>query len=180
MRVTYFFAAVVLAVLGSGGGSAAARESYLLHVQSHQRSGGRAVDIQVPWNARKAGTPFQFTKDSCDDVSLERLRAAWTALMAAPEGRRVTIETRSESIKAWRHRGYLMLEPRDRGRADAHPSRIAIPGYIVNTILDHDGRLTPAEVARLARERGKVTLVAVDSEEGGVTVWIDRDREAVD
>ena len=91
----------------------------------------------------------------------------------------MTIETRSETIRAWRQAGQLVLEPRpDSG--DDHHSRIKIPDYIVNTILDHDGRLTDRDLERLVRERGRVTLVKVNSDAGGVTVWMDRGDDAVE
>src|SRR6266487_2956658 len=176
MRVGFFFAVGVLAALGSGVGPSTARAEsspFRLHVQGHMGSGG-ALDIDVPWDSDKRRSPFNFTADACDDISLERLRWAWAALRKAPEGRTVTIETRSESIRASRGGGYLVLEPRHRDGQDDHHSRVKIPDYIVNAILDHDGRLTDRDLERLVRERGKVTLVKVNSDVGGVSVWMDR------
>jgi len=168
----------VLAVLGAGiGGSKAdgSTRAYRLHVQGRLGSGGRMLDIDVPWDSNKAGSPFNFTADDCGDVALERLRWAWAALQRLPEGQTLTIQTRSEWIRASRLAGYLVLEPR-RDDRDDHHSRIKIPDCIVNTILDHDGRLTEGDIERLARERGKITLVKVNSDVGGITVWMDRAR----
>ena len=166
----------VLVLVGSGLGSsvAAARShSYRLHVQGHLGSSTDVLDINVPWDSGKAGSPFNFTSDACDDIALDQLRWAWTALQRIPEGRAVTIETRSESIRAWRNAGYLVLEPHHPNQDDHH-SRIKIPDYIVNAIIDNNGRLTERDIDRLARQRGKVVLVKVNSDQGGLSVWVSR------
>jgi hypothetical protein len=181
LRVRSFLALGILAVLGSGvGPSTAGAEpsAFRLHVQGHSGTGS-VVNIDVPWDSGKAGSPFNFTAEACDDIAPERLRWAWAALQRAPEGRRVTIETRDESILASRWAGYLVLEPQ-RDNRNEHHSRIKIPDYIVDTILDHDGRLAGRDIERLVRERGKVTLVKVNSDLGGVTVWLDRAEDASD
>ena len=175
-RVPFFLALGVLVVSGSGVGPLAAgaeSSAFRLHVRGHSGSGGSLVNIDVPWDSDKAGSPFNFTAEACDDIALERLRWAWAALRRVPEGRWVTIENRSESIRASRWAGYLVLEPQRHDR-DGHHSRIKIPDYIVETVLDHDGRLAGRDLERLVRERGKVTLVKVNSDVGGVTVWLDR------
>src|SRR5439155_4590999 len=167
-RVPFFLALGVLVVSGSGVGPLAAgaeSSAFRLHVRGHSGSGGSLVNINVPWDSDKAGSPFNFTADACDDVTLERLRWAWAALQSVPEGRKVTIQTDSESIRASRWAGYLVLEPR-RDDRDHHHSRIKIPDYIVNTILDQDGRLTNRDIERLVHEHGKVTLVKVSSDVG--------------
>lgn len=97
-----------------------------------------------------------------------------------PEGRTVTIETRTESIRASRWAGYLVLEPQPRDGRDDHNARIEIPDYIVRTIVNSDGRLTDRDLERLVRERGKVTLVKVKSDVGGVAVWMDRSQSTPD
>ena len=182
VRASLFLVVGILAVFGSGVGPSAAlakSHPFRLHVQGHSPSGGSVVNINVPWDSDKAGSPFNFTADACDDVTLERLRWAWAALQSVPEGRKVTIQTDSESIRASRWAGYLVLEPR-RDDRDNHHSRIKIPDYIVNTILDQDGRLTNRDIERLVHEHGKVTLVKVSSDVGGVTVWMDRAEDDSD
>ena len=72
-----------------------------------------------------------------------------------------------------------VLEPRHPDRDDHH-SRIKIPDYIVNAILDHDGRLTDRDLERLVRERGRVTLVKINSDQGGASVWMERAGERGD
>ncbi len=166
----------ILAALALGAGAAAARDSsdgLRLHVQGHAGANGSGLDVNVAWDPSKEGSPFHFTADACDDIAVGRLRKAWTALSAMPEGRPVTIETNDETIRATRQSGFLVLEPRREDRDDHH-TRIKIPDYIVRSILDHDGRLDDRDVDRLVRERGSVTLVKVNSDVGGVTVWIDR------
>jgi len=182
MRARFLLMLGVLAVLGAGKGSSTASascHSFRLHIQGNLSSGAPTLDIDVPWDSGHAGTPFDFTADACQDLALERLRWAWTALQRMPEGRTVTIETRSETIRAWRQAGYLVLEPR-RDSRDDHHSRVKIPDYTVNTILEHDGRLTDRDIERLMRERGTVTLVKVNSDVGGVAVWMDCDDDTVE
>jgi len=172
-HVRFLSVAALVAALGVGPPTAGADSSpYRLHVQGHLGSGRAAIDLDVPWESGKAGSPFNFTEGAFDDMTLERLRWAWSALQRVPEGRAVTIATRSESIRASRWAGYLVLEP----LREDHHSRIKIPDYIIEAILDNDGRLTDRDLERLVRERGKVTLVKVNSDEGGATVWMDRAR----
>jgi len=63
-----------------------------------------------------------------------------------------------------------VLEPQH--NQDDHHSRIKIPDYIVNTMVDHDGRISQRDIERLASERGKVTLVKVSSDQGDLSVWV--------
>ena len=182
IRARFLLVVGALAAFGAGIGSSAAgagSHAYRLHVQGHLGSGSRVLDIDVPWDSDKASSPFNFTADACDDISVCRLRRAWAKLQTMPEGQTVTVQGRSESIQASRQPGYLVLEPR-RDDQDDHHSRIKIPDYIVNTILDHDGRLTDRDIERLAQDRGKITLVKVNSDQGGVTVWMNRAEDNPD
>lgn len=164
-----------LAASCAGPGSTpaqAGRPACLLHIQGRLGEHCRILDLAVPWKTSKGGSPFDFTADVSDDVGLDRLRRAWGALQRLPEGRAVTIEGASETIKAWRRGGYLVLEPQRPEQDDV--SHVKIPDYIVTTILAHDGRLTDEDIDHLVRERGKVTLVRVNSERGQLSVWVDR------
>jgi hypothetical protein len=175
IRSRSFVVTCVLAASCAGLGTIpahAGRQTYLLHVQGRLGEGSRVLDLAVPWRTSKGGSPFDFTADVADDVGLDRLRKAWGALQRLPEGRAVTIETSCETIRAWRRGGYLVLEPH-RGE-ETGVARVKIPDYIVTTILAHDGRLTDEDIDRLVRERGKVTLVKVNSEKGALSVWVDR------
>ena len=180
MRSNLLAAVGVLVMLGSGTGpnpaDGAESRLFRVHVQGRWGSGGSAFDIDVPWVSDRGKSPFDFTADACDEVTLERLARTWAALQKLPEGRTVTIETDSESIRASRWGGNLVLEPR-RGDRNDHHTRIKIPDYIVEAVLDHDGRLTDRDIERLVRERGKVMLVKVTSDLGGVTVWTERVAE---
>ena len=175
-RVRFIAIAGLLSVLAFAYGPAAAAEphAFRLHVQGHLGSGPSSLDLDVPWDCNDGESPFDFTRDACDDVGLERLRGAWSELSRMPEGQSVMIRTDSESIRAWKEAGYLVLEPRHRDDRDEHHSRVKLPDYIVGSILDHDGRLTNRDIQRLVRERGKVTLVKLSSDLGGGTVWVDR------
>jgi hypothetical protein len=153
----------------------ATRHGYLLHIQGRLGEGSRVLDLAVPWKTSKGGSPFDFTADVADDVGLDRLRKAWGALERLPQGQVVTIETHSETVSAWRRGGYLVLEPHRREGTDV--SHVKIPDYNVTTILAHDGRLTDEDIDHLVRERGKVTLVKVNSEKGDLSVWIDRSTD---
>ena len=179
-RTLVLFVIGVLAMLLSVAGPAAAGKSadrLRVHVQGHMGSSGPGVDIDVPWESDKGGSPFDFTADACDRVAIERLRQTWATLQRLPEGRVVTFETRSgETMHASRQANYLVLEPQpDHG--DDHHARIKIPDYIVRTVLDGNGRMTDRDIERLVRERGKVMLVKVNSDVGGVTVWLDRGED---
>lgn len=153
----------------------AGRPTYLLHVQGRLGESSKLLDLAVPWKPSKGGSPFDFTADVSGDVGLDRLRRAWGALQRLPEGQAVTIETSSETVSAWRRGGYLVLEPHRREGTDV--AHVKIPDYIVTTILAHDGRLTDEDIDQLVRERGKVTLVKVNSEKGGLSVWVDRSTD---
>src|SRR2546422_9207341 len=86
-RVPFFLALGVLVVSGSGVGPLAAgaeSSAFRLHVRGHSGSGGSLVNIDVPWDSDKAGSPFNFTAEACDDIALERLRWAWAALRRMP------------------------------------------------------------------------------------------------
>ncbi len=164
----------VLALAGFSSGPARAgadTSPYRLHVQGHLGCGTNVVDIDVPWDSEKS--PFDFTAEAGADIALDRLRWAWAILRKVPEGQTMTIDTGSETVRASRRDGYLVLEPRHLDRDDHH-SRIKIPDYIVNAILEHDGRLTDRDLERLVRERGRVTLVKINSDAGGGSVWMER------
>jgi hypothetical protein len=179
-RARFLIAAAVLALIAHPtvpSNAAAEPSPYRLHVQGHMGFGVRAIDIEIPWDSSKNGSPFDFTADASDDIGLERLRWVWSRLQTVPEGRKVTFETDSESIRAWREAGYLVLEPHHLDDRDDHHARIRIPDYIVNTVLDNDGRLTNRDIERLARDRGKVTLVKISSDVGGCSVWLDHAGE---
>jgi len=172
VRARFLLAVGVTALLGAGLGSSVAsagHRSCRLHVEGHLASGSRMLDIDVPWDSNKGGSPFNFT-DSCNDIAFGRLARAWTKLQSMPDGRTVTIDSPTETILAWRQAGYLVLEPQH--NQDDHHSRIKIPDYIVNTIVDHDGRLTQRDIERLVSERNKVTLVKVSSDQGDLSVWV--------
>ena len=183
MRARPSFVGLAFAALGIGlvAGSSAAGDNhpYSLHVQGHLGSADHLVDIDVPWETDHGGSPFDFTSDR-DDIGFDRLRQAWIALKKMPEGRYLTIETESDSIRASRWAGYLVLEPLRGDDGDNHHSRIEIPDYIVQAIVDHDGRLTEGDIERLLHQHGKVTLVKVNSDEGDVMVWMDRARRDPD
>jgi len=175
-RARFLVAVGVLATIACLAGTPPASADpspYRLHVQGHLGSGLKAIDIEVPWDSDHGGSPFDFTADASDDIDLARLRWAWTALQKLPEGRTLTFDTGSETIRASRRDGYLVLEPRRPDRADHH-SRIKIPDYIVNAILDNDGRLTDRDIEQLVRERGRITLVKINSDMGGGSVWLER------
>ena len=89
----------------------------------------------------------------------------------------MTIQTRSGSIQASKRAGYLVLMPRRRDDRDDHHSRVAIPDYIVNAVLDHDGRLSRHDVVSLVHDRGKVTLVKMNSDVGSMKVWLDTTKD---
>ena len=150
----------------------AGRPAYLLHIQGRFGAGSHSLDLAVPWKTSKGGSPFDFTADVSDNVGLDRLRRAWSTLQHLPEGRDVAIETSSETVRAWRRGGYLVLEPHRRDESEV--CRVKIPEYIVTTILAHEGRLTDEDIDHLMHERGKVTIVKVNSEKGELSVWVDR------
>jgi hypothetical protein len=182
-RARFLIAAAVLAIVAHPivpSHAAAEPSPYRLHIQGHLGFGVRALDIEVPWDSSKNGSPFDFTADAADDVGLDHLRWVWSRLQTVPEGRKVNFETESETIRAWRSAGYLVLEPRPRDDGDNHHAIIRIPDYIVNTILENDGRLTNRDIERLARERGKVTIVKISSDVGGCSVWLDHAGERSD
>jgi hypothetical protein len=169
---------LTILALSAGNAMAAADSGVLrLHVEGYSGSGKPALNLDLPWKPDESKSPFDFTGNACDDIGLERLREAWSSLQRLPEGRTVTIETRSESIRASRSAGYLVLMPSYRDDRDDHHSRMAIPDYIVNAILDHDGELSNRDVGRLLQERGKITLVKMKSDAGNMTVWIDHSKE---
>ena len=172
LRILPTIALTMALGLAAHPSAAGASSDVRLHIQGHL-GGGSGLDIEVPWTPDKADSPFNFTGDACDRVSVERLRGAWTTLQRLPEGETVTIRSRSEKVLASRQSGYLVLEPQpDHG--DDHHARVKIPDYIVRTFLANDGRIADRDVDRLVRERGKVTLVKVNSDVGGVTVWMER------
>jgi hypothetical protein len=159
--------AVVLAEAAAAG-----RAAYQVHIQGRIGEGSKVLDVTVPWTPDKGGSPFDFTTDVSDDLALERLRKAWNTLQHLPPGTEVTIESDSETLRASRRGGYLVLEPHPDEQSDN--TRIKIPDYIVNTILTRNGRLTDEDIARLVRDRGKVTLVKLVSAKGALDVWVGR------
>jgi hypothetical protein len=177
IRARHLIVLGTLAALGLPTAAISARadsRGFRLHIQGHMGSSASAVDIDVPWNSEKHESPFDFTADACDAITLERLRATWNALQKVPEGKVMTLQSDSETILASRSGGFLVLEPVKEDDQDDHHTRIKIPDYIVKTILDHDGKLTNRDLERLVHDRGKVTLVKVNSDQGGLSVWIDR------
>ena len=181
-RTRFLLALGVLVALGCRGGlaSAAGSSPYRLHVQGHLGCGLKMVDIDVPWDSEASGSPLDFAAEAGDRIDLERLRWAWAVLRKSREGEPVTFATSSERIRAWRRDGYLVIEPRHLDDRDDHDTRIRIPDYIVDTILNHDGRLTDRDLERLTRDRGKITLVKIDSDAGGASVWMTRNDERSD
>ena len=171
---------LTMLAFGPGPSVAAARSDDLrLHVEGYSGSGASVLNLALPWDSNEKKSPFDFTENECEALSIERMRWAWSALRDQPEGRTVTIETHSGSILASKRGGYLVLVPHQRDRDDHH-SRVAIPDYIVNAVLEHDGRLSNQDVGRLVRERGKITLVKMNSDVGSMKVWLDRSEEDPD
>ena len=128
-RARFLVAAGVLATIACSAGTPPAGADpspYRLHVQGHFGHGLKTVDIEVPWDSDHNSSPFDFTADASDDIDLERLRWAWAALQKVPEGRTLTFDTGSETIRASSRDGYLVLEPRRPDRDDHHV-RIKIP-----------------------------------------------------
>jgi hypothetical protein len=177
MRARFLLVLGVVTALGHGMSPPAAHagsRGFRLHIQGHMGSGASAVDIDVPWDSDKHESPFDFTADACDGVALDRLRATWSALQKVPEGTTMTMRTDSETMLASRSAGFLVLEPIREDDKDDHHTRVKIPDYIVKSILDHDGKLTNRDLEKLVHDRGKVTLVKINSDQGGLSVWIDR------
>ena len=169
-------AALFTALLFAQPQPAAARHSgFTLHVRAESTE-GHGVSFSLPWKSNHGGSPFDFTaKASSDNISIEKLRFAWTTLKSLPEGQPVVITTHDGKTRATRQSGFLVLEPQP---AAAHSrARIKIPDYIIDTTLAHDGRLTDEDLDQLMTARGKITLVKVSSTDGGVNVWIGRDRD---
>src|SRR5262249_32510059 len=130
------FGLLTILALSAGPAMAAADSGALrLHVEGYSGSGNPVLNLDLPWKPDESKSPFDFTGDAWNDVGLERLREAWSALQRQPEGQSVTIETRSESIRASRSAGYLVLMPSYRDDRDDHHSRMAIPDYVVSAIL---------------------------------------------
>jgi hypothetical protein len=179
LRPSIALAATAFAALGLGfaaAPSAAGTHRHQLHIEGALGSGEHALGLVVPWESGHGGSPFDFTGDvDHGDLGVERLRRAWTALQHLPEGQAVTIETRSEPIRATREGGYLVLEPHP--GEDLDRSRIKIPDYIVNAVIAHDGRLTNDDINGLLETRGTVTLVKIKSRKGDLSVWIDRAKD---
>lgn len=173
--VAVLAAFAVLATL-SIASRARAGEGYSLHVQIAERGKGRGIDVAMPWAVARGGSPFDFVSDSDDRVEFRRLRAAWTMLARMPEGRSVLIHSDNGRTRAYRQNGRLVLEPLDRG--GDRDARILVPSPVVEALMRRDGRLNSADVDALLRRHGEIGLVEVESEDGHVKVWIDRDPDS--
>src|SRR5512140_1739554 len=127
LRAPFLLTVGVAALLGASAGPSvvgASPHAYRLHVEVYLPSGSRVLNIDSPWEADKDGSPLNFTANAFDGITIDRLRRAWTTLQRMPDGQTVSIETDSESIRAWREAGYLVLEPHRRDRVDENPSLI--------------------------------------------------------
>ncbi len=152
---------------------AQARSEYLIHVDVAGED--KSLNVALPWSRDHGGSPFDFTDDHDSDLSLERLRWAWRTLRRLPEGEAVTVTKRGEVTRLTRERGFLVIEqqhPRDRDHG-----RVLVPDYIVETVIRNDGRLGSDDIEALLERRGRVVLVKVEGEEGGVNVWIGRNDD---
>ena len=171
-----FVAALALLITLFGAPGARAGSGYSLHVQVADPGSGRGVDLALPWEVARGGSPFDFVSNSDDRVEFRRLRAAWTMLARMPEGRSVIIHSDNGRTRAYRQKGRLVLEPLDRG--GDRDARILVPAPVVDALVRRDGRLNTADVDALLRRHGEIGLVEVESEDGHVKVWIDRDPDS--
>ncbi len=168
-------AATVAACAPSAAWAGRHHSDYTLHVRAEDAN-GHGVNLSVPWKSSHGGSPFDFTaKATGDDVDTAKLRWAWATLKQLPEGQPVVITTKHDKIKATRRAGFLVLEPQPAAAHDR--ARIKIPDYIIEATLAHDGRLTDEDLNDLVVARGKINLVKVTSDDGGVNVWIGRTSE---
>ncbi len=154
---------------------ALARSEYLVHVDIAGQD--KSLNVALPWTRNHGGSPFDFTDDHDSDVSLERLRWAWTTLRRLPEGEAVTITRRGEVTRLTRERGFLAIEKQHSRERDHDHGRVLVPDYIVETVLRNDGRLGSDDIESLLERRGRVVLVKVEGDEGGVNVWIGRNDD---
>jgi hypothetical protein len=91
-------------------------------------------------------------------------------------GRSVIIHSDNGRTRAYRQKGRRVLEPLDRG--GDRDARILVPAPVVDALVRRDGRLNTADVDALLRRHGEIGLVEVESEDGHVKVWIDRDPDS--
>ena len=169
---------LVLALALAAAASASARHPYLLHLKIEGSKPGKSVDVALPWTRGHGGSPFDFSVDHDSDLSVERLRWAWTALQRLPEGETVTITRDGEKTRLSRRAGFLVIEPQPPG--DHDHARVRIPGEIVEIVIRRNGRFDDRDVESLLARRDRIDLVRVDSDDARVHVWIGREDDSID
>ncbi len=179
---------ISLALLaGSRATLAASSNDLWLHVAVDESDGhGEHVRVTVPLALAQAILPLIDEGNVCQgkvriddhDLEMAKLRGVLEALKEAKEGQFIRVEADGEEIEVARSGKNLLIKAED----GDEKVRIRLPLKLVDAfIAAHEkgsGDVDLAAAVKTLEDHGEGELVAVDSDDARVRIWLDRKPEA--
>lgn len=160
--------------------TASAAEHYL-HVKVTDAKTHELVRVNVPLSLAEAVLPainhgklrngkVQLCGFSADNVNL---KAILEALKSAPEGEFVTVQEPDNHVRVAKERGQLVVHVTD--NKSKENVDVTIPWEVAQALVSNsnENELNVAAGIKALESAGDVTLVAVNSNEQTVRVWVD-------
>jgi hypothetical protein len=179
MRKTPVAIAGVLALAAATTAGAAAER--WLHVKVEEHTGTRArVSVNVPCSLAEAaaglipdhvGSHGRVRIDHAE-INGEELRTFLAALREAREAPYVTVESEDGDARIWKAGETLHIQVTKHGRHEKVD--VKLPMAVVDALLSGPAdELNVAAAMRALAETGGGEVVAVDSEDATVRIWVD-------
>lgn len=144
-----------------------------LHVEVNE-TGGDQVSISVPIGFAKAALAIAGKVDmemEKEDISVEELREAWTALRESDESAVIDVKDGEDRVHITNERGMVYVDVAEAGRDSV---KIRVPEEAVDALLSGTGNKLDLGAALGALQENHVGDI-VNIEDGGdrVRIWID-------
>ncbi|HZI64049.1 MAG TPA: hypothetical protein VFE44_04665 [Thermoanaerobaculia bacterium] len=171
----------IAAALALAAAQAGAQAERWLHVKVEEHSGSRArVSVNIPCSLAEAavglipdhvGSHGRVRIDHAE-IKGEELRAFLTALRDARDAPYVTVESDDGNARIWKAGETLHIHATKRGRHET--VEVKLPMAVVDALVSGPAdELNVAAAMRALAETGAGEVVAVDSDDATVRIWVD-------
>lgn len=188
MKTTRILTTAAAALLLAALPAAAASELWL-HVKVEGTDPGQErVTVNLPISVVEKALPMIPAEEWQDgqvvihdaEFDAQRLRELWQEVKDSPDMNYVTVQSRDETVKVYKERGYLVARTTE---ATEHGSQVhaRIPLAVVDALLSGEGNSLNLHAAIQAlAAHGSGELVTVTDGRESVRVWIDDVPEAAE